>query len=505
MAVSMSSDTLAAEELTKLQRIRLEKLARIREQGVDPYPPRAVRTHTAAEAVELFQAAEAGDALDTLPGALSLAGRLVSLRIMGRASFAHIQDGSGRIQIMMKQDALGEEAYRFFKEFFDLGDFIGVTGRLFRTRTGEITLEAHECQLLSKSLHPLPEKWHGLKDTELRYRQRYLDLITNEQTRHIFQLRSRIVTAMRQYLDEQGFMEVETPALQPLYGGAAARPFITHYHALDQEVYLRISDELYLKRLIIGGIDKVYEICKDFRNEGLSTRHNPEFTMMECYWAYADYNDVMQLVENMVAAIARQALGTEEITHQDKKVVLTPPWGRVTMRDAIQEITAIDIEAHPTLAELQAAIKARKLAVNAQPTWAKLVDELFSEYVEPTLIQPTFIIDYPVELSPLAKRKPDAPHLVERFEAFAGGLELGNAFTELNDPLDQRARFEAMREQFAAGDEEAHPLDEDFLTAMMYAMPPTGGLGIGVDRLVMLLTNQSSIREVILFPQLRTR
>jgi lysyl-tRNA synthetase class 2 len=501
----MNVDIPASEELTKLQRVRLEKLERVREEGVDPYPPRVVRTHTAAEAVELFQTAEAEDALDTLPDALSLAGRLVSLRIMGRASFAHIQDGTGRIQILMKQDALGEDAYRFFKEFFDLGDFIGVTGRLFRTRTGEITLEVHAYQLLSKSLHPLPEKWHGLKDTETRYRQRYLDLLTNEETRRIFQLRGRIVTAMRQYLDEQGFLEVETPILQPLYGGAAARPFTTYYNALDQSFYLRISDELYLKRLIIGGLDKVYEIGKDFRNEGLSTKHNPEFTMMECYWAYADYNDMMQLTEEMVAFIARQALGTEEVTYQGKKVVFTPPWGRISMRDAIKETAGIDIERHTTLDELQAAIEERQLAVDAHPTWAKLVDELFSEYVEPTLIQPTFITDYPVELSPLAKRKPDASHLVERFEPFAGGLEMGNAFTELNDPLDQRARFEAMREQFAAGDEEAHPLDEDFLSAMMYGMPPTGGLGIGVDRLVMLLTNQSSIREVILFPQLRTR
>ncbi|MFQ5857763.1 MAG: lysine--tRNA ligase [Anaerolineae bacterium] len=493
------------EDFTKLQQVRLEKLERIREQGIDPYPPRVERTHAAAEALELFQAAEADNSLNKLPDELKLAGRLVSLRIMGRASFAHIQDGSGRIQIFLKQDLLGEDAYQFFKDFFDLGDFIAVTGRLFRTRTGEITLEVNKYQLLAKSLHPLPEKWHGLRDTELRYRQRYLDLLTNDETRRIFQLRGLIVKAMRQYLDDQGFLEVDTPVLQPLYGGAAARPFATHYNALAQDFYLRISDELYLKRLIIGGLDKVYEIGKDFRNEGLSTRHNPEFTMMECYWAYADYNDIMRLVENMVAFIARQVLRSEEIHYQGEKVVLTPPWGRISMRDAVKEATGIDIERYTTLEELQEVIQDRQLAVDVQPTWAKLVDELFSEFVEPALIQPTFITDYPVELSPLAKRKPDAPHLVERFEPFAGGLELGNAFTELNDPLDQRVRFEAMHDEFAAGDEEAHPLDEDFLTAMMYGMPPTGGLGIGVDRLVMLLTNQSSIREVILFPQLRTR
>lgn len=501
----MNVDTPTLEELTKLQRVRLEKLERIRELGVDPYPPRVRRTHTTAQAIELFEAAEAGDALDTLPDELSLAGRLVSLRLHGRASFADIQDGSGQIQILIRENTVGEEAYQFFKDFLDVGDFIGATGRLFRTRTGEITIEVREYQLLSKSLHPLPEKWHGLRDTETRYRQRYLDLLTNAETRRIFQMRGRIVAAMRQYLDDQGFLEVETPALQPLYGGAAARPFTTYYNALDQQVYLRISDELYLKRLIVGGLDKVYEICKDFRNEGLSTRHNPEFTMMECYWAYADYKDMMRLTEEMVAFVARQTLGTEEVNYQGNRVVLTPPWGRITMRDAIREATGIDIEGHTTLGGLQGAIDERRLPIDGQPTWAKLVDELFSEFVEPKLIQPTFITDYPVELSPLAKRKPGSPHLVERFEPFAGGLELGNAFTELNDPLDQRARFEAMREEFAAGDEEAHPLDEDFLAAMMYGMPPTGGLGIGVDRLVMLLTNQTSIREVILFPQLRTR
>jgi lysyl-tRNA synthetase class 2 len=500
----MNEEILDIEELTRLQQIRLQKLERIREQGVDPYPPRARQTHMAAEAIELFEAAEITDSRNELPDEMKLAGRLMSLRIMGRASFAHIQDGSGQIQIFLKRDLLGEEAYQFFREFLDLGDFVGVTGRLFRTKTGEITLEVHAYQLLAKSLHPLPEKWHGLKDTEIRYRQRYLDLLTNAEARQIFRLRSRMVSAMRQYLDEQEFLEVETPALQPLYGGAAARPFTTHYHALERDYYLRISDELYLKRLIVGGLDKVYEICKDFRNEGISTKHSPEFTMMECYWAYADYDNMMQLTEDMTAFIARQVLGTEEINYQGHPIVLTPPWNRITLRDAIKAATGIDIESHATLDELQAAIADHGLTVDPQPTWAKLVDELFSKYVEPDLIQPTFIVDFPVELSPLAKRKPDAPHLVERFEFFAGGREFGNGYTELSDPIDQRARFEAMHQASVAGDEEAHPLDEDYLTAMMYGMPPTGGLGIGVDRLVMLLTNQTSIREVILFPQLRS-
>jgi lysyl-tRNA synthetase class 2 len=501
----MPTDIWDEEELTRLQQVRLEKLEAIRAAGVDPYPPRVERTHTAAEAVELFERAEADGAADDLPGSIKLAGRIMSLRVMGRASFAHIQDGTGQIQIFLKEDLLGEEHYAFFKDHFDLGDFIGVTGRLFRTRTGEVTLEVHAYALLAKSLHPLPEKWHGLKDTETRYRQRYLDLLTNEETRRVFELRSAITTAMRSFLDAEGFIEVETPILQPLYGGATARPFTTYFNALDHDFYLRIADELYLKRLIVGGLDKVYEIGKDFRNEGLSTRHNPEFTMMECYWAYADYTDIMRLTEDMVAFIARQALGTEAIVYQGHEIVLTPPWGRISMLDAIQAATGIDIEDHATLAALEAAIAARGLDVDRQPTWATLVDELFSEHVEPDLIQPTFITDYPVELSPLAKRKPGAPHLVERFEPFAGGFEFGNAFTELNDPLDQRARFEEMRRNLAAGDEEAHPLDEDFLMAMMYGMPPTGGLGIGLDRLTMLLTNQPSIREVILFPQLRAR
>ena len=424
---------------------------------------------------------------------------------MGRATFAHIADGSGRIQIYLRQDVLGPEGYDLFRREFDIGDFIGVTGHLFRTRMGEITLQVKAFTMLAKSLRPLPEKWHGLKDVEIRYRQRYLDLIANEEVRQLFVTRTRVVTAMRRFLDGRGFIEVETPILQPLYGGATARPFETYHHALEQKLYLRISDELYLKRLIIGGYERVYEIGKDFRNEGISTKHNPEFTMMECYQAYADYHDMMTLTEEMIAFIAKEVLGTTRITYQGHEINLTPPWRRIPLRQAILDEAGIDIEAHPSLESLRQAIAERGLRVDSKPTWGKQVDELFSEYVEPGLIQPTFIFDYPVELSPLAKKKPDAPHLVERFEPFIGGLEMGNAFSELNDPLDQRARFIELAKGREMGDEEVHPIDEDFVTALMYGMPPTGGLGIGVDRLVMLLTDKASIREVILFPQLRTR
>jgi lysyl-tRNA synthetase class 2 len=487
-------------ELSALLQQRLRKLERLRERGIVPYPPRVVRTHTAAQALAEFGTDEGIGEKE-----ISLAGRLMSVRVMGRATFAHIADGSGRIQIYLRQDVLGPEEYDLFRRDFDIGDFIGVTGHLFRTRTGEITLQVKAFTMLAKSLHPLPEKWHGLRDVEIRYRQRYLDLIANEEIRQFFVTRTRAVTAMRRFLDGRGFMEVETPILQPLYGGATARPFETYHHALEQKLFLRISDELYLKRLIIGGYERVYEIGKDFRNEGISTRHNPEFTMMECYQAYADYHDMMTLTEEMIASIAQEVLGTAQITYQDHEINLTPPWRRIPLRQAILDETGIDIEAHPSLESLRQAIAERDLKVDAKPTWGKQVDELFSEYVEPRLIQPTFIFDYPVELSPLAKKKPEAPHLVERFEPFVGGLEMGNAFSELNDPLDQRARFIELAKGREMGDEEVHPIDEDFITALMYGLPPTGGLGIGVDRLVMLLTDQASIREVILFPQLRTR
>jgi lysyl-tRNA synthetase class 2 len=490
------------EDLSDQVQQRMLKLQRLRERGIRPYPARTRRSHTAAEAIAAFEEAEAAGGDSPV---VQVTGRLRAIRVMGKSTFAHIEDGSGRIQIYFKRDDLGEDAYETFKRDFDLGDFIGVEGHLFRTRTGEVTVRVQSYQLLAKALHPLPEKWHGLKDVETRYRQRYLDLIANEEVRHIFTTRTRVVAAMRRFLDEQGFLEVETPTLQPIYGGAMARPFTTHHNALDMTLYLRISDELYLKRLIVGGFDKVYEICKDFRNEGVSTKHNPEFTQMECYWAYADYNDMMWLTEHMVAFIAEQALGSTQITFQGHSVDLAPPWRRWSLRDAIRELTGIDYMDYPTLDALWAEVRRRGLDVSPQPTWGKLIDELLGEIVEPTLIQPTFIKDYPIDISPLAKPSPDDPQHVERFEIFVGGLETGNAYSELNDPLLQRERFEQQGVGAQAGDEEAHPMDEDYVMALMHGMPPTGGLGIGVDRLTMLLTDQTSIREVILFPHMRGR
>ncbi|MEW5720410.1 MAG: lysine--tRNA ligase [Chloroflexota bacterium] len=483
--------------LNEQEQQRYQKTLRLRERGVDPYPPRATRTHTARQAIDAFTRGE------TLSG-VKLVGRLVALRDMGKLSFAHIQDGSAKIQLMFRKDAVGADNYAMLLKDFDLGDFIGAEGDVVRTKTGEITLQVARFELLAKTLSPLPEKWHGLKDTETRYRQRYLDLLSNEQAREIFAKRSKIVTAMRKYLDEHGFVEVETPVLQPLYGGGAAEPFVTHHNKLDRDMYLRIADELYLKRLLVGGIERVYEISKDFRNEGIDFKHNPEFTMMECYQAYGDYTTMMTLVEELYAACALAACGTLQITYQGHAIDLTPPWPRAAMRDLILKTSGVDICADTDLPSLRQRIAELNLKVEAKPTWGRQVDELFSAFAEPTLIQPTFVMDYPEEISPFAKKKPDNPRVVERFEAFSLNMELGNAFTELNDPLDQYARFMEQAELRAAGDKEAHPIDLDFIEALMHGMPPTGGLGVGVDRMVMLLTDQSSIREVILFPQLRT-
>ena len=486
------------EKLSDLERQRHVKLERIREGGIDPYPPRAQRSHTAAEALQGFETGEP-------ESEISLVGRLMSVRVMGKSTFAHIEDGSGRIQIYLRRDSLGEEAYEFFKRDFDIGDFIGAAGRLFRTRSGEVTLQVVDFKLLAKSLRPLPEKWHGLKDVETRYRQRYLDLIANEEVRKIFVMRTRIVSALRRFLDQRGFLEVETPILQPIYGGAAARPFVTHHNILDQDLYLRISDELYLKRLIIGGYERVYEIGKDFRNEGVSHKHNPEFTQLEFYQAYADYNDVMEMAEQMISNAAQEVLGTTRLTYQGNEIDLTPPWPRRSLRQAIEEESSIDYEDYPDAQSLCQAIQAIGGDVEPTATRGKLIDTLLSNYVEPRLIQPTFLVDYPLELSPLAKRKPGSSETVERFEGFAGGMELCNAYSELNDPLDQEERFLAHGRAHDAGDEEAHRMDEDWLAALSYGMPPTGGFGMGIDRLIMLLTDQASIREVILFPHMRTK
>lgn len=491
----MPDDLLA--QLNEQEQQRYQKMLRLRERGIAPYPLRAARTHTAQQAIDAFTRGEA------LPG-VKLAGRLVSLRDMGKLTFAHLQDGSAKIQLMVRKDVLGADAYAMLLKEFDLGDFIGVEGDVIKTKTGEITLQVARIELLAKTLSPLPEKWHGLKDTETRYRQRYLDLLSNEEARKIFVARSRIVTAMRKFLDEQDFLEVETPVLQALYGGAAAEPFVTHHNKLDQDMYLRIADELYLKRLLVGGFERVYEISKDFRNEGIDLKHNPEFTMMECYQAYGDYTTMMTLVEGLYAACSLAANGTVEITYQGNSINLTPPWPRVTMRDLILKTCGVDIDNETDMPRLSARIEELNLKVARHPTWGKQVDELFSTFAEPMLVQPTFVIDYPEEISPFAKKKPENPRIVERFEAFAANMELGNAFTELNDPLDQYARFMEQAEQRKAGDKEAHQIDLDFIQAMMHGMPPTGGLGVGVDRMVMLLTDQASIREVILFPQLRT-
>ncbi len=492
----MQFDELAQQRITKLEAIRAA--------GVDPYPARTQRTCGAAEALTMFAAREAAGAAVNVAPEITLAGRIVSFRLMGKASFGHLSDGSGRIQFYLRLDDVGADQYEFFKNF-DIGDFLQVSGFLFRTRTGEITVHVKAFGLLSKSLLPMPEKWHGLKETEVRFRQRYLDLMANEESRQVFIARSKIIAGMRRFLDDRGFIEVETPILQSQYGGAFAKPFVTHYNALDQDYYLRIATELYLKRLIVGGLDKVYEIGKNFRYEGLDTRHTPEFTVMESYEAYADYNDVMRMVEEMFAFLAQRVSGQSMITYGEHSVDFGGAWRRISVHDAILEHAKVDIDVYSDQKSLLARMQQSGMKVDPHLPWGKLVDELLSIYVEPTLVQPTFLIDYPLELSPLAKKKPGNPRYVERFEGYAAGMECCNAFSELNDPLDQLERFQRQVEQRAAGDDEAQPMDEDYITALMHGMPPTGGLGMGIDRMVMLFTNQQAIREVILFPQLRTK
>ena len=478
--------------------LRTAKLERLRSRGIDPYPARFRPSHSAAEAVALL--ADVGDAGPSV----TVAGRITAMRQIGKATFVDLRDGSGRIQTYLKEDALGVAAYETLRDL-DLGDFLGVRGSLFRTRTGEATVQVAELAVLSKALRSPPEKWHGLSDVEVRYRQRYLDLMANGEVREAFVMRSRIIAGIRRFLDGRGFLEVETPVLQASAGGAAARPFLTYHNTLDRQLYLRIALELYLKRLIIGGYDRVYEIGRIFRNEGVSAKYNPEFTMLESYQAYADYNDVMAMVEEMIATVAEEALGGLTVDYGDTKIDLAPPWPRITLRDAIKQHSGVDFEEHPDVESMQAAAAECGVAVDESWGRGKLIDELLSAKVEPNLIQPTFLVDYPVELSPLAKRRADNPRLVERFELFIAGREVGNAYTELNDPQDQRERMLQQARLRAAGDEEVELADEEFLTALEYGMPPCGGLGIGIDRLVMALTGQTSIREVILFPHLRER
>jgi lysyl-tRNA synthetase class 2 len=498
-------------ELSELERVRFEKMQSLQRAGQQPFPRKANRTHTTQQAKQAFEAA--GDQVQV---EATVVGRLRSIRKMGKVTFAHIEDGAGRLQLFLRADELGSDMLAFFSDHFDLGDFIEARGFMFRTRSGEVTLHVQAFRMLAKAISPLPaakeEEIDGhrvvhaaFSDPEARYRQRYADLAVNPEVRQIFVTRARIMQALRQFLDSQGFIEVETPVLQPIYGGAAARPFTTHHNQLHQDLYLRISFELYLKRLLVGGLERVYEIGRDFRNEGVSFKHNPEFTQLEFYMAYADYNDVMNLTEAMVAFTAQQAVGTTQIAYQASAIELAPPWRRYSLRQALIEFADIDIDEHKRADALRQAMQARRLEPGESATRGKLVESLLARYVEPKLIQPAFIYDYPRDISPLAKSKPDDPSVVERFEGFIGGMELCNAFTELNDPFDQEARFLEMNRDYAADDEERHPMDEDYLQALKYGLPPTGGFGMGIDRLTMLLTDKPSIREVILFPHLRSR
>lgn len=489
--------------LDNINEQRQQKLERLRARGIDPYPHRYQRTHTTQEAIDLLKKQETAPEARVV--AIMVAGRIMAIRKMGKSSFLDIRDSSGKIQLLFQNtNQLDEKDLELFKDL-DIGDIIGVEGTLLRTKSGEPTVRVGDFTLLAKSLQPLPEKWHGLTDIDKRYRQRYLDLIANTDVKEVFKIRSRIITAIRQFLNQRDFIEVETPVLQPSAGGALARPFTTHHHALDQDFYLRIALELHLKRLIVGGLDKVYELGRTFRNEGISTRHNPEFTMLESYEAYADYNDVMAMLEEMVYEVSQQVLGTAEVKFGDNAINFKPPWQRLSLRDAVIEYGGIDFVKYPTADGLRHKMRELNLEVDPEKNWARLVDELISTFVEPKLIQPTFVFDYPVSMSPLAKTKPGEERVVERFEAFAGGMEIANAFTELNDPIEQRERFTEQLKERQGEDEERWTVDEDYLLALEYGMPPTGGLGVGIDRLVMLLTNQQSIREVILFPQLRDK
>lgn len=501
-------------EFTELEKIRFEKAQQMRAAGFEPYPTRTEVNMTNAEAIRSFEAAESAGSTESLTAILG--GRIRAVRLMGKLAFAHIEDGSGRIQLFLRVNELGEAELQRFKEQFDIGDYIQAGGDLVRTRTGEISLQVKEFKMLAKAITPLPAakdevvdgqviRHATLADPETRYRQRYADLAVNEEVRKIFRTRAKVVSALRDFLDEKGFLEVETPILQPIYGGAAAKPFTTFHNQLKQQLYLRISFELYLKRLTVGGFDRVYEIGRDFRNEGVSYKHNPEFTQLEFYWAYADYLQVMELTEEMVAYVLDKVLGTRKVMYDGKELDFTPPWKRVNLRESLIDRAEIDINEHPTAESLEKAMQSMGIKFKPGEARGKLIGQLLEEYVEPTLIQPTFMYDYPRDISPLAKNLPGDPSTVERFEGFVNGMELCNAFTELNDPLEQEKRFLEMGREYAADDEERHPMDEDYLRAMSYGMPPQGGFGMGVDRLVMVLTGQKNIREVLLFPHLRER
>ncbi len=492
----MAENRNQAQDLSEQEQIRREKLRALQEAGKDPFQIRKFEvTHHSAEIKEHFDELEGQE--------VSVAGRMMTRRIMGKASFCHVQDLQGEIQVYAARDAVGEEAYADFKKD-DIGDIVGVRGTVFRTKTGEVSVHASSFILLSKSLQPLPEKFHGLTNVDLRYRQRYLDLIMNTESKDTFIKRSRIISAIRRFLDEKGFMEVETPMLVANAGGAAARPFETHFNALDEDFKLRISLELYLKRLIVGGLERVYEIGRVFRNEGLDTRHNPEFTLMELYQAYTDYHGMMDLTESMYRYVAQEVLGTTTIVYNGVEMDLGKPFARITMKEAVRMYSGVDFDQIHTLEEARAAAKEHGVEFEARHKKGDILNLFFEAFAEEHLIQPTFVMDHPVEISPLTKRKPEDPDYVERFEFFMNGWEMANAYSELNDPIDQRARFAAQEEQFAQGDEEANHTDEDFLNALEIGMPPTGGIGYGIDRMCMLLTDSAAIRDVLLFPTMKS-
>lgn len=491
------------DELNDQLLVRRQKMDELRENGLDPFGSRFERTHLSNEIREAYEGLTKEE-LDETVHEVKIAGRIMTKRGKGKAGFAHIQDLGGQVQIYVRQDAIGEEAYALFNSA-DLGDIVGVKGNVFKTKVGELSIKATEFTFLTKALRPLPDKFHGLKDIEQRYRQRYLDLISSEESKETFITRSRIIQSMRRYLDGQGFLEVETPMLHSIAGGATARPFITHHNALDMTLYMRIAIELHLKRLIVGGLEKVYEVGRVFRNEGISTRHNPEFTMMELYEAYADYNDIMELTENMISYMAQDVLGTTQVQYGDDIIDLSPGWKRMHMADAVKEFTGANFWQEMTKEEAHALAKEHGVEVSAMMEVGHVLNEFFEQKVEEQLVQPTFIYGHPVEISPLAKKNPEDARFTDRFELFIVRREHANAFTELNDPIDQRERFEAQLVEKEQGNDEAHEMDEDFIEALEYGLPPTGGLGIGIDRLVMLLTNAQSIRDVLLFPQMRSK
>ncbi|MDN7247549.1 lysine--tRNA ligase [Planococcus shenhongbingii] len=492
-----------SEELNDQILVRRQKMQAFRDQGIDPFGARFERTHSSEEIINQYGDLSKEE-LEENPHEVVIAGRIMTKRGKGKAGFAHVQDLKGQIQIYVRKDAIGDEAYEFYNTV-DLGDILGIRGTVFKTNVGELSVKAKEVAFLTKALRPLPEKFHGLKDIEQRYRQRYLDLITSESSKETFILRSRIIQSMRRYLDNQGFLEVETPMLHSIPGGAAARPFVTHHNALDMELYIRIAIELHLKRLIVGGLEKVYEIGRVFRNEGISTRHNPEFTMLELYEAYADYNDIMALTENLIAHVAQEVFGTTTVQYGEDEINLAPGWRRLHMADAVKEYTGVDFWQQLTKEQAQALAKEHNVEIKPTMETGHILNEFFEQKVEEELVQPTFVYGHPVEISPLAKKNPEDERFTDRFELFIVRREHANAFTELNDPIDQRQRFEAQLVEKAEGNDEAHEMDDDFIEALEYGMPPTGGLGIGIDRLIMLLTNSASIRDVLLFPQMRPR